>query len=843
VSLSPALSRFRLINLRHLARQRLRSALSVAAIAVAASLIVTVYGIYGSLTGSIERFVSSLAGKAELEVTGVTDDGFDERLLARVAATPGVAAAVPVIRSPVVLAGHQATLFGFDQRARALGGELQREIEARQGAAPATLDGVFLGEGLARAAGAAAGQRVTVYSVVGGQRQATVLGIVTGDRARRTNQGFFAVAPLPLAQQLAGKPRRLDSILVVDQEGADPRRLEQRLTDVVGQQAVVASPRLRVEQATVATSLFQNATLFVAIMALAVAGFLVFNTLNMVALQRRQEFATLRALGGRRRAILGDFLAEAALLGLVGAAIGCPLGMLVARGLVTRLPSFLVASFDVRVGFVLPGYALPLAVVACLGTSLAAAWLPARRAVRVQPVEAMRPHGVLETAEEAERVGWLAVAAGLVLLAGGAVLALTVADERSFAAGGLFLVGCVLASYGTARLIAEGAGWLAALFGSSGRLAAASIERAPRRIWATTVIVAIGVAIAVSTHGATQNEISAVAANVASLADVDLFVQGSAADELPVVPRMPAAWRSTLEAVPGVARVGPGQFAYATVGRDRVVLQGIGGPSNTPAFRLADDKAQGALLTGSGAVVSRRFSLRHDLGVGDTVRLSTPKGIRSLPIVAEVDHVVAEGGLVALSLGQLQAWFERPGASFFELTLEPGANPGGVRAAVLDALAGAPFEVHVVTGQESVRGTESAVRQASSLSLAIQWVVAGAAALAVLNTLMISVVERRRELGIIRAVGASRRLLRRVVLCEAGAVGVLGGIIGVVVGTGLQYLGVKALGNVVGLEIPFEFVPITLAIAAGALLASLAGAIGPAGRAARLDLVEALSYE
>lgn len=835
---------FRVLNLRHFSQHRLRSALTIMGVAVAAALIVTVFALYGSLSGSIRQLAASVAGGADLEVAGITDAGFDQRLLAEVEATDGVGAAVPLIRSSVIIGGRRALLFGLDERARALGGQLERESASRRDQLRAHPDGLLLGEGVARAVGATAGQRVRVYSGTGGERVVLALDVLTGERAGEINHGFFAAAALPLAQQITGKQGRLDSVLVVADSGVDGGRLERRLSEVVGQRAVVSSPYLRVEQATAATSLFQNTTLLVAFMALVVAGLLVFNTLSVVALERRQQFATLRALGGTRRGILRGFLGEAALLGLAGAAIGCLLGVLTARSLVQQLPSYLVSAFDVQVGFVLPPYAIPLAVVACLATSLVAAALPARRAMVVQPVEAMRPLGVLETHNGARRRTAVALAAGVALAGAGLAGALTLRDERSLAAGPLLLLGSIVVIYGLTATITRAAGWLAARFGASGRLAAAAVERAPRRIWTTTVIVAIAGAIAVSTQGATQNQVSTVAAKVASLADVDFFVQTVPADDLPTGPLLPRGWRSELETVPGVAEVVEGQLAYATVGRQRVVLQGFGGSSNAPVFRLADAAAQAALLDGSGAVVSRRVASRLGLGVGDTVRLPTPRGEQRLPIADVVDAVVtAEGGLIAMSLEHLQTWFGRPGASYLEVTLDPGAQAGPVRERIEELAGRAPLPVHVVSGAESLRSTEGAVRQAAALALTIQWVVAGAAALAVLTTLMISVVERRRELGIIRAVGASRRLLGWTVLREAAAVGTLGGAIGLVVGIALHYVAVQALSQAAGLGLDFEFTPVALAAAVAAFGASMLGAIGPARRAARLNVIEAIGYE
>jgi putative ABC transport system permease protein len=836
------MTRFRLLNLRHVFQQRLRTALSVLGIAVAAALIVTTFAAYGSLTGSVQRLSERVAGDADLELTGITDSGLDERLADRLLAADGVLVPVPLIRTWVVLKGQQALLFGADPRVSALGGEFERAVQASQRAVPPDLNGVFLGERLARAAGATIGEAVTVQPASGGTRSAKVLGVLRAEQARQVNGGFFAVAPLPLAQRLTGKQGRVDSILVVARQGADLATLQRRLQELAGGRATVGTPQLRAEQASAATRPFQDATLFLAFMALAVAGFLVFNTLSMVALERRQELGTLRALGSTRPMLLRDFLLEAAVLGIAGAAVGCPLGVLLGRQVVQQLPPFLTASFDTRVEFVLPGYAIPLATLACLGTSLLAAWLPARRVTLVHPVEAMRPLGALESAGEGERVRWLPTAAGAVLLTGGLAVAVGAEGELSLSAGPLFLLGSILLTFGLANLIARATAWLAARLGAAGRLAAASVARAPRRTWATTSIVAIAAALATTTYGVTRNEITSASEQVTSLADIDLFVQVAPPDELPLRPLLPLALSDRLAAVSGVARVVPGQFAYATIGRERVLLLGVGGPSGAPAYYLASAPARRALLDGTGVVVSRRFALRQGIGVGDQLQLPTPRGPVRVPVVDVVDYIVQEGGLVALSLDRLGSWYGRSGATFFEVTLARGVDAGSVRRALQRQLDGVP-QALVVPGADNVRGTQTAVQQAAALSQGIQWVVAGAAGLAVLNTLMISVVERRRELGIVRAIGASRRLLGRTVLREAAAIGAVGGAIGLVAGSALHYIGVEALASATMVRIRFQPVPLTVLVVVAAVLVSVAGGIAPMRRAARLNVIEAIGYE
>jgi putative ABC transport system permease protein len=358
------------------------------------------------------------------------------------------------------------------------------------------------------------------------------------------------------------------------------------------------------------------------------------------------------------------------------------------------------------------------------------------------------------------------------------------------------------------------------------------------------MIIAIGAMLSIATSGATQNMVSAVHDNISSLGDVGYFVQVSPSDELPVSPVLPAQLSSTLAAVPGVARVVPGQFAYAAMGSSRVLLEGLGGPSGTSAYHLASASARQAMLDGSAAVVSRKFAQDHDLSIGSSLALATPSGTHQLPVADIIDYVGLDDGLVAVSLGHLAEWYHRDGATFFEITMAPGANPDQVRAALLDRAGSDPNRpVYVFSGTENVRGAEAAVAQASALSLAIQWVIAVAAGLAVLTTFLLAVRERQRELGILRATGASRRLVRRTVLAEAGAVGITGVGVGIVTGLLLHYLATLIVAKSAALQIPFHVVPLTVLLAVVALGLSLVGALPPARAAARLNIIEAIGYE
>jgi len=202
------------------------------------------------------------------------------------------------------------------------------------------------------------------------------------------------------------------------------------------------------------------------------------------------------------------------------------------------------------------------------------------------------------------------------------------------------------------------------------------------------------------------------------------------------------------------------------------------------------------------------------------------------------------GGGIAMALDRLEQWYARPGGGWVEVYERPGADPLTVRRQIADAVKGAPFPMWVYSGPELLSASRRGLNQSAGVFLSMQWVVVGATALAVLNTLLLSVVERRRELGILRAIGTSRKRVRRMVATEALAIGTVGGALGVLFGLSGHYVAVLAYKRLVGFAVRYELlaVPVIVALIAAAAIVVLAS-LAPAWRAARLNVVEAIGYE
>ncbi len=841
VSARVPLARWRLLNARYVAGHPGRSVLSLSVLVVSAALIVAILGVYGSLTGSVASFYGQLAGRSDLEVSGITSAGMDDALVSRIGSTPGVAAIAPMVISPVTVAGHPSILIGVDGRAPAMAGPIARrqlrQLRSRQLTA---INGIIIGPDLERRTNAPPGGRVRVDAVSGAVHLAYVTGAADEPGVAGVNLGNFLAAPLATAQRLAGDPGRVQVIYVRAAKGVSVAALRQRLTSVVAGSAVVGPTGMQAAQADSATGLLRDTTLLVALMALLVAGFLIFNSMSMACAERRSHLATLRLLGGSRQLLTRDFLAEAALTGLCAAAIGSPAGLLLGRLAVGRLPPFLTSSFQVQVGFQPPGYAVPVAAVACVAACLLAAGLPARNVSRISPAEALRPVDSLGGGQETVR--WPLAVAGLVMLMLGGLILLSVRGTRVLIAGPLLMLGLILGEYALTGPITALAARVAWTLGAGGRIAAAAIARSPGRAWVTAVTVALGVAISIITIGVGQNAVTATSDSFGSLALANYFVQTTPADVVPAGTLLPAAFTRRVAELPGVTQVSPGQIAYAEVAGSQILLEGYAPGSIAPSFLAAAPPARRAVLAGQAAVISRLYAQQRHLAVGDSLTLPTPSGRHTLTVAGIVNYISVAGGLVGISLADLQRWFGRYGATYIEVHVRRAANRKTFAA--LSALVRAlPYQAYVISGAAEVNAAQAAVRQAEALSYVLIWIVAGTTALALFNTLMLSVAERRRELGVIRALGASRRLIGRSVLAEALAVSLVGGALGLVTGVLLHVVSTSLISSTGDLVVSYHFQPIALALAAAALLVSLVGALPPASYAARLDVIAAIGYE
>lgn len=833
-AITAAASRLRLFSLRELAVHRRRTTASIAVMAVSAMYLVALLGIFGSITGSVNRLAGGIAGIAALEVSGITDAGFPDTIAAEVAAVSGVAAAAPMIRTSAATPSGPVLLFGADQNSEALRGALEdafNDVAVRQLAAPSgPPNGVRVGPGVGHRTG-------ETFQL--GSGSVTVTEVLQGRQLAELNGGHYVLAPLALAQDVTGRAGQLDSILITTTPGADLAAVRAAVTAAVHGRAIVAEPSMRAARAGDGVKLMNYMGLMGAVVALVVGAFLIYTTLTMAITQRRPVISMLRAIGGRRGTIVRDLLAEAAILGMIGGAIGSGLGIVLGRIAIGRLPPTVTQGLEAGVEYWLPGYAIPGALAATVLTSVVASAMAARQVYKVSPIEALAPVGV-SVADIVPRwlriaggVGAVAVVAVSILIVIGhhgsfAVAAMAALFGAEIALGFAFTVPIVRATAATARVS-----------GSVGALAAATIQRAPRRVWATVMTVLIAVVTTVAITGTNSDMIRSARGIFSSVADVDVWVSADAPDSYPV-DALPQGLTATVAAVPGVAQVIEGAAGFAVVGGVRVLLDGFSAGTADPLYRALDEPVRTAVLAGRGVVLSQNLGKTLHVRVGEHLALQTPHGPRQAAVLALVPYFSTVIGTIGIGLDQMRAWFDRPAATTLQITASAGADPGRLLADVARVV---PAPNYAYNGPAALAGHEAPLHQSMFIANAVWIIVVFVAAVALLNTLTLSVLERRREIGVLRAMGANRRFTVQMVLAEAAGIGVIGGAFGLLFGLTDQWLYSLISGDAMSFGVDFRPSPMALVFAVGALAISLLGSLPPARRAARLNIIEAVSVE
>ncbi len=570
--------------------------------------------------------------------------------------------------------------------------------------------------------------------------------------------------------------------------------------------------------------------------ALTVGAFLIVNTFSILVAQRSRELALLRAIGASRRQVARSVLLEAGVVGFVGSAVGVGLGVLLAIGIKTVFGRF---GLDLsKNALVLEPRTVVVSLVVGVLVTLAAAYLPARRAGSVPPVAAMRDDVAL--AESGLRwrltVGAVLLAAGIGGMTAGL---LGVGSEPTYVLGaGAFgvLVGTALLSPVLGRPVLAGLGWVYRRgFGAVGLMAEQNTLRNPRRTAATASALMIGVSLVtmMAVLGA-----SAKASLDKTLAE-DIIADYVVSN--PLGQPFSGTVANNIEQVPGVADVARVRAALLQVDGDRDFATAVDPAAITAVAR--PEVATGSLadLDATSAAVSTSFAEDKGLAVGSTITIGYAGEDTQVDVVATyvADSVLQSD--VTMSLDGFDAIGVPPTDRTVYVVAQPGTDRVALAAGLDKVVADLPT---VSVNDQAAFAAEQ--RQPIDRLLFIVYALLGLAVviavLGIVNTLALSVIERIREIGLLRAVGLSRRQLRTMLRLESVAIALLGAVLGVVVGLAFALALQRSLADD-GLDV--------LAIPGGqlvgfVLVAGLVGvlaALWPGRRAARLDVLRAISTE
>jgi putative ABC transport system permease protein len=668
--------------------------------------------------------------------------------------------------------------------------------------------------------------------------------------------GHVVILDLDNAAKVAGLPkgtvRRIDIALV---PGADPKKVRKEIERIVGGQGEVRTMEEQNQSLQSAMVGMKTGFSMCGVAALIVGMFLVFNALSVSVAERRHEIGILLALGATRDQVWRLFAGEACVLGLVGAALGVPLGWCLAYLGLEPMQDAIADVFatmnlrQVELTWELIGLAFAVgilsAVIASLVPALQAAYDKPAEAVRRIPKEPPVSHLVLH------------ITATLALIIGGMAL-IVMRDyfpKRWGTYGGLSLVmiGALLAAPLCAQVAAHGLIPISRRFFSiEWRIAADNLVRAPGRTGMVIGALAAGVCLIVETAGIIRSNREAILNWVdSSIASDIVITSGSPVGSGGQNNLMDENLGDELRKVPGVEAVLPNRLctdvlyrgvrvAISTADASRVYEVEKHRTKKDEEVKLFKKMAQEKYAV----IVSGNFSAMHHVHPGDYLTLKSPKGEVKFHIVGNIEDYTWNLGTIVMNRSDYVELWQDKTATLFEVYLRDGEDPSAVKD-VISAKLGAQYDLHPLTRGELKTHIEDLIERLYSVAKGQQIVVMIVAALGIVTALLISVLQRRREMGLLRAIGASRAQVVYLVLAEACLMGIFGSLLGFLFALPLQWYALQIVfleeaGHVFPVHVPWleSVVIMTTAL----LIAVLAG-VGPAIYGVRERIPDAIAYE
>jgi len=847
---------------RPLRRDRLRFALTVAGIAVGVATMAAILLANASVLASFSATVDVVAGKAGLTVLA-DGPGIPEETLARLAwlRARGVAI-VPAVTATVVPEGNGGDvveLLGIDPvtdpavrdyRFVAEETSLSRLFDVFR------KDSVLLPSPLAARLGLAEGSEVGVFA--GGRaRRLRVAGVLRLEGAARAAAGSVLFADLATAQELLGREGFLDRIDLVLPEGlsaAEREALEESVRDSLPPGVTVGRPERRTATVDRMVRSFRVNLTALGLIALLVGTYFVYNTLSISVLRRRSDIGTVRALGASARSVFLVFLAEGTALGVLGSLLGLALGAGMAKAALAAVGGTATDFYLAQAApslFLDPG-ALSAAFLAGLLASVLSALAPAVEAARVDPASTLR-HGSVE-ASRRRAVRPLAVAGVLLLVL--AALATRPGPFGGlplfgFAAVFLVVAGVSLLAPLAVTLVAGRADRLAVrLLGVEARIARANLTGSLSRTAVAVAALSMGISMMVAVAVMVGSFRATVVDWVSQTLKADLFVAPESGRSQRSVGRLPEEAVALLEGVRGVASVDPflsfeatrGGVPY-TIGSGRFAL--VAAHGDLPMADGSDTREVLARALARGeAVVSEPYAVKFGVRAGDVVTLPALVGPVALRVAGVYRDYSNDRGTVTIDRALFRRLFRMDGAASLALRLEPGVPPEEGRCRVLEAARGR-FALRVQTNAVLRESALALFDRTFAVTYALEAVAIAVAVLGVFSTLLALVLERRREIGLLRVLGASAARVVRAVRYEAAALSALGIALGVLAGAAMGWILIhvvnrQSFGWTIRTDVPWLFLAGALALV---LLATLAAAGRPARLAAATDAADVLKEE
>jgi putative ABC transport system permease protein len=845
----------RTISWPYFRKHILRSVLTIAGIVLGVAVFVGMRAANNSVQLAFAQTIERIAGRTQLQVTA-GESGFGEEVLDTVQSASTVRVAVPalevIVDSNIPGEGNLFVL-GLDMT----GDRSLRDYDVDGGDARiddplvflAQPDSLMLSKSFADRNHLTIGSRLRL-GTNSGMQTFVVRGIMKATGLASAFGGSVAVMDVYAVQKMFGRGRTFDRIDLALKDGMTLEQCQAELRQLLGSGFDVQPPAGRGQQFEAMLGSYSTMVSMSSMFALLIGMFIIYNGFAIAVAERRSEIAILRALGASRAQIGYLFLKESAVMGVLGSAGGLVLGVLIAKGIAVAIGALLSDVYRVTQivdEVAMTPYLLTLAFCVGVGTTMVAATVPALNAARLDPVQALQKgHFQLLSRREGTRRLVFAVALAIVTIA----CILFARWRPAFYAGYLAATIAVLliAPLLTLALAKMFRGPLMLIRPVEGALAANSLIQSPRRTAASVIALMLALALAVAFDGMGRSNYSSMVDWMHSVLNPDLFVLPSQSLDVRTA-RFPSTMQQELAQVPGVSRV-------QTLRNGRTTFRGK--PTMVVALEMASiaqtvqrepvagraDEMYRKAAAGEGLILSANLAELQGLRYGEVLEISAPYGVIRLPVVGIIVDYSDQQGAILMDRSVFVRYWRDDAVNMFRVYVNPQEDIFGVRARILSRYANRR-QVFVLTNAELTGYIRRVLDQwfrLTTLQIAVAVLVA---ILGIINTLTVSITDRRRELGVLRAIGSFHMQVRQSVWLEAVSIGMFGVILGSAFGAlNLYYLLQVVRIDVTGMRLDYVFPINTVASLVPIILGTaFVAALWPAETAVRMSLVEALEYE
>ena len=760
----------RLISWPYFRKHVLRTMLTIAGIVLGVAVFVGMHTANQSVLSAFTSTVDRIAGRTELQVTA-GETGFSEDVLEKVQSASTVGVAVPVIEAVVetnIKGQGNLLILGVDMT----GDRSLRDYDFESGDEDiiddplvflAQPDSLLVSMEFAGKHGLAVNSRLPLGTIEG-EKQFVVRGIMKSSGLTSAFGGDLAIMDIYAAQKMFGRGRMFDRLDLAVAPGRTIAEAEAELGGMLGPGFRVEPPSGRGQQFEAMLAAYSMMVSISSLFALFIGMFIIYNAFAIAVTQRRSEIGILRALGASRGQIRRLFLGESAISGVIGSLGGVVFGVLIARGIAASIGALINDVYGVaqQTNEVATSPALLFVAIAIgIVTSIVAAAIPAHQAARVDPVQALQKgkYQVLSAGESRVRV---VAAAALAVISVGCLVVPAITGEGAsrltFYAGYVFaiivaLLLSPLLSLALAHALRPILKWIRPV---EGVLAADSLIQAPRRTSASVAALMLSLALVVAFAGMARASYDSIIDWMESTLNPDLFVVPSQSISIRTM-RFPKTMGPELEAIPGVERVQMVRDARIVFRDTPIMAVAVEMTSVAETVRREPvagdpDSMYQRAAAGEGLIVSDNLAQLQHLSLGEVLEVAAPAGIIRLPILGIVIDYSDQQGTILMDRTLFERYWHDDSVNVFRVYLKPGEAVPDVRQRILERFAGTR-QVFVLTNSELKQYILKVTDQwfgLTSVQIAVAVLVA---ILGIVNTLTVSITDRRRELGVLQAVG------------------------------------------------------------------------------------------